>query len=114
MSQDGMDQDVLILDGGLSKALEDRGVDLTSALWTARLLDDAPEEISAVHRAHVQAGAQVATTASYQASVPSLVAAGMDRSRAEALITASVLLARDARDEMLEDPRPGSAWGTPG
>ena len=53
MSQDWMDQDVLILDGGLSNALD----------------------------------------------------------RAEALITASVLLARDARDEMLEDLGPDRPGG---
>jgi homocysteine S-methyltransferase len=58
---------VTILDGGLSNALEDRGHDLSSALWTARILRDAPDEIAAVHRAYFAAGAQVATTASYQA-----------------------------------------------
>ena len=30
----------VVLDGGLSNALEDRGHDLSSALWTARLLRD--------------------------------------------------------------------------
>ena len=41
-------KDVLVLDGGLSNALEDRGVDLSSDLWTARLLLDDPEQIAAV------------------------------------------------------------------
>lgn len=68
--------DVLVLDGGLSNALEDRGLDLSSDLWTARLLLDDPAQIAAVHRDYYLAGADVATTASYQASVPSLVAAG--------------------------------------
>jgi homocysteine S-methyltransferase len=98
LTEDG----VLILDGGLSNALEDRGADLSSELWTARLLRDAPDEIAAVHRAYFEAGAWVATTASYQASVPSLVAAGLSRSAAEGLITASVRVARDVRDEMAE------------
>ena len=31
----------VLLDGGLSNALEQRGHDLTDALWTARLLRDA-------------------------------------------------------------------------
>src|SRR4051794_33893673 len=35
-STDGMTP--LVLDGGLSNALEDRGHDLTDPLWTARLL----------------------------------------------------------------------------
>jgi homocysteine S-methyltransferase len=41
----------VVLDGGLSNALEDRGHDLSSDLWTARLLRDDPGEIVAVHRA---------------------------------------------------------------
>ncbi|MGD9959473.1 homocysteine S-methyltransferase [Nocardioides sp.] len=91
--------DLMILDGGLSNALEDRGLDLSSQLWTARLLRDAPEEIAAVHRDYFAAGARVATSASYQASVPSLVSAGMERQEAEGLITASVAIAQQARDE---------------
>ena len=58
--------DALVLDGGLSNALEDRGADLSSDLWTARLLTDDPDEIVAVHAAYFTAGADVATTASYQ------------------------------------------------
>ncbi|MDQ4054273.1 MAG: homocysteine S-methyltransferase family protein, partial [Actinomycetota bacterium] len=96
------EEGVVILDGGLSNALEDRGADLSSDLWTARLVRDAPHEIAAVHRAYFEAGAQVATTASYQASVPSLVAAGLSPAVATALITASVTIARDVRDEMAE------------
>ncbi|HEX7398033.1 MAG TPA: homocysteine S-methyltransferase family protein, partial [Propionibacteriaceae bacterium] len=52
----------MIIDGGLSNALADRGHVLADDLWTARLLRDAPEEILAVHRAYFDAGAQVATT----------------------------------------------------
>lgn len=91
---------VLVLDGGLSNALEDRGVDLSSDLWTARMLLDDPHEIAAVHREYFLAGADVATTASYQASVPSLVAAGLERAEAERLIATSVSVAREVRDEV--------------
>ena len=77
---------VTILDGGLSNALEDRGHDLSSALWTARLLRDDPGEIAAVHRAYFEAGADVATTASYQAS--------------NDLLGASVRIAREVRDDV--------------
>ncbi|MDQ2756474.1 MAG: homocysteine S-methyltransferase [Actinomycetota bacterium] len=90
---------LLVLDGGLSNALEDRGADLSSALWTARLLRDDPQEVVAVHWEYFAAGADVATTASYQASVPSLVAAGFGEQEARTLIRASVTLARQARDE---------------
>ena len=90
----------MIVDGGLSNALEDRGHDLSSDLWTAELLRDAPGEIAAVHRAYFDAGADVATTASYQASVPGFVRAGMSSAEAEALIRLSVAIARDVRDEL--------------
>ena len=89
---------VLVLDGGMSNALEGRGHDLSDELWTARLLRDAPAEIAAVHRAYFDAGAMVATTASYQADVAGLMRHGLGRSAAEALVRSSVTIARDVRD----------------
>jgi homocysteine S-methyltransferase len=91
---------VVVLDGGLSNALEERGHDLSGDLWTARLLRDAPSEIAAVHRAYFAAGARVATTASYQASIEGFTRLGISRADAEALIVHSVLLAREVRDQL--------------
>lgn len=96
----------VVLDGGLSTALEQGGADLSGALWTARLLAEEPGRIAAAHRAFFEAGAQVATTASYQASVEGLAAAGFDEAEARRLIRLSVTLARDVRDELSEE-RPG-------
>ena len=62
-------QRVVVLDGGMATELEARGNDLSSTLWSARLLADEPEAIVDVHRAFFAAGAQVATTASYQGSL---------------------------------------------
>lgn len=90
----------MILDGGLSNALTARGHDLSDALWTAALLRNAPAEIAAVHREYYRAGADVATTASYQASVPGLQGAGLSRAEAESLLRLSVTLAREVRDEV--------------
>jgi homocysteine S-methyltransferase len=90
----------MILDGGLSNALESRGHRLDDDLWTARLLRDAPEELAAVHRAYYLAGADVATTASYQASVEGYLRAGLDRDQAAALLRRSVTLALEVRDEL--------------
>ena len=95
----------MILDGGLSNALVARGHDLSDELWTARLLRDAPGEIAAVHRAYFEAGAEVATTASYQASVPGFERSGLSRREAEALVRRSVTLAREVRDELAGDGR---------
>src|ERR687889_664043 len=94
---------VVVLDGGMSNALEDRGHDLTGDLWTARLLRDAPEEIAAVHRTYFAAGARVATTASYQASIEGFTRLGVRRADAETLISNSVLLARKVRDDLAGD-----------
>jgi homocysteine S-methyltransferase len=67
---------------------------VSSALWSARLLRDDPAAVVAVHAAFAAAGAQVATTASYQATVEGFAAAGIDRAGALALVGRSVQLAR--------------------
>src|SRR3954471_519523 len=85
----------VVLDGGLSTELEARGNDVTSALWSARLLRDDPAAIVDAHAAFAAAGAQVLTTASYQATFPGFTAAGIGRAEAGALLTRSVGLARD-------------------
>ena len=89
---------VTILDGGLATELEGQGFDLSDRLWSARLLLTEPEAIETVHLAYFRAGARVATTASYQASVDGFVAAGFDRDTALAAIARSVAAARHARD----------------
>ncbi|MDG3008575.1 homocysteine S-methyltransferase [Rhodococcus sp. D2-41] len=96
---------VLIADGGLATTFEARGHDLSDGLWSARLLKDAPDEIVAVHRAFFEAGAVIATTASYQASLEGFVARGIAQIEATELLTRSVELARRARDEVASDGR---------
>ena len=95
--------DVVILDGGLATELEARGFDLSDRLWSARLLVADPDTIEDVHLAYFRAGARVATTASYQASVEGFAAVGLDRAVALSAIGTSVALARRARDRYQED-----------
>src|SRR3954471_22075332 len=85
----------VVLDGGLATQLEVQGHDLGSALWSARLLRDDPAAVVAAHAAFAAAGAQVATTASYQATFPGFAAAGIDEAEARRLMTRSVQLARE-------------------
>ncbi|MGH3400849.1 MAG: homocysteine S-methyltransferase [Streptosporangiaceae bacterium] len=94
---------VLVTDGGLATELEARGHDLSDALWSARLLMDAPGEITAAHLAFFRAGAVIATTASYQASFDGFAARGLDRAQATALMRRSVELAGQARAELAGD-----------
>jgi homocysteine S-methyltransferase len=89
----------MVLDGGLSTELEARGHDVSSALWSARLLRDDPAAIVAAHAAFAAAGAQVATTASYQATLEGFVAMGVSWHQAQALIERSVLLAREVQGD---------------
>lgn len=86
----------VLLDGGLATQLETQGYDLSSALWSARLLADQPEAIVEAHRRFFAAGAEVAITASYQASFEGFAAVGIDRRRAEHLLRRSVALAAAA------------------
>jgi homocysteine S-methyltransferase len=87
---------VTVLDGGFATELERRGHDLSDDLWSARLLRDDPDEVVATHLAFFRAGADVATTASYQASVEGFARHGLSRSEAEELLRDSVRLARIA------------------
>jgi homocysteine S-methyltransferase len=96
---------VLVADGGLATELEARGHDLSDSMWSARLLMDAPQEIKAAHLAFLQAGAVIATTASYQASFDGFAACGLSRSDAARLMRLSVKLARAACGEMADGVR---------
>jgi len=87
-----------VLDGGLATELAARGHDLSDALWSARLLADAPEAIEAVHLDYFEAGADVAITASYQASYEGFAARGLSIEDTDRLLQRSVALARSARD----------------
>ncbi|MGD9483836.1 homocysteine S-methyltransferase [Streptomyces sp. TRM70308] len=91
-------RETLVLDGGLSNQLADQGCDLTDALWSARLLADAPEQLRAAHAAYVAAGARVLITASYQASFEGFARRGVPRRTAAGLFARSVHLARAAAD----------------
>lgn len=91
--------DTLILDGALATELEARGCDLADALWSAKVLMENPELIYQVHYDYFAAGANVAITASYQATPLGFAARGLDSGQASALIRQSVALAQRARDD---------------
>lgn len=105
MAFEASNNTVLISDGGLATELEARGHDLSDDLWSARLLFDAPDEIVAAHRAFYDAGAAIATTASYQASFDGFAAGAISRDDAERLMRRSVELAAAARDQVGGDGR---------
>ena len=101
-----IEKETIILDGALATELEARGCDLDDALWSAKILHQQPGRIQEVHKDYFRAGADVAITASYQASLPGFKTAGFDELTARHLISQSVVLARQAREQVLaEQPR---------
>src|SRR5262245_10591377 len=96
--------DRLILDGALATELERRGADLRDPLWSAKLLLERPELIRQVHYDYFVAGADVATTASSQATFAGFAQRGLSEMQAADLMRLSVQLAQAARDEFWNDP----------
>jgi homocysteine S-methyltransferase len=97
-------QPFIVLDGALATELERRGVDLRDPLWSAKCLIESPRTIRAVHMDYFRAGADVATTATYQATFEGFERRGIGREQAERLMRDAVAIAADARDEFWADP----------
>jgi len=102
-------QGCLLLDGALATELEARGCDLADPLWSARVLLEAPQLIRQLHLDYLLAGADIMTTASYQATFAGLARRGLDQQQAAALLRLSVALAGQARDQFLAMQLPGRA-----
>jgi homocysteine S-methyltransferase len=92
-------QGYVVLDGALATELERRGADLDDPLWSAKILLESPELIQNVHYDYFVAGADVAITASYQATFPGFAQRGLDAEQAAELMRLSVHLADAARDQ---------------
>lgn len=101
----------LVLDGGLATELERRGADLRDPLWSARLLIEQPALIRAVHLDYFRAGADVATSASYQASFEGFARRGLGADEAAGLMRLSVQLACEARDAFWRETEAGAGAG---
>jgi homocysteine S-methyltransferase len=97
------DKELTILDGGLATELERRGHDVSGRLWSAEVLRTDPAAIEQLHYDYYAAGADVATSASYQASYEGFAAAGLGADETTALLTRSVELAIAARARYRRD-----------
>lgn len=87
---------VRVLDGAMATELEYLGANINGPLWSAHVLEDAPEKIVAVHRAYIEAGADCIETAGYQVSRMGYAEFGLAPDRADAALLRSVRLAREA------------------
>ena len=91
-------QGFVMLDGALATELERHGANLKHELWSAKMLIEAPEMIRQVSQDYLLAGADIITTATYQASFEGFEKVGIDRARAGNLMQLSVDLAMLARE----------------
>ncbi len=92
------DRGYVVLDGGLATTLEAGGADLNDPLWSARVLLEEPQRVAEVHRAFVEAGADVITTATYQATFEGLARRGLTEGEAADSMGLAVELAHRAAD----------------
>ena len=100
----------IVLDGAFSTELEKQGFAINDELWSAIALYKNPELVEAVHLSYYEAGADIVTSASYQATVDGFEKKGFSKEEAASLIQSSIALVQDARDEYLfsheEENRP--------
>ncbi len=91
----------IIIDGALASELQRRGCDLNDSLWSAKVLIEQPDLIRQVHYDYFKAGADCATTASYQASPLGFAKKGISLDESIKLIKKSVELAQQAKEQYL-------------
>ncbi|KAK2417600.1 homocysteine methyltransferase [Trifolium repens] len=89
-----------IIDGGLATELERHGADLNDPLWSAKCLISTPQSnlIRQVHLDYLENGADIITTASYQATIQGFKEKGFSNEEGENMLRRSVEIACEARD----------------
>jgi homocysteine S-methyltransferase len=90
---------IRVLDGGLATELERRGCDLSGPLWSAKILDTAPEIVRQVHLDYLRAGADCISTASYQVSRLGYSKLGRSEADVVGALRRSIEIATAAREE---------------
>ena len=99
--------DLILLDGGTGTELRERGVEIPchrTSIWSAQALVEVPDEVVAVHRAFIEAGAEVITACNYAVTPTLLEREGM-RQRVEELTLLALDLAERAREESGQEVR---------
>lgn len=96
----------LLIDGGLSNVLEDLGCNLNNELWVANLLASDPDALVKTHLAYLKSGANIISTASYQATIPGFMKLGLSKEESESLLLKSVDLAEIAVNDFVKSFKP--------
>lgn len=92
-----------VIDGGVATELSRQGLDLSDGLWSARVLIETPSAIERVHTEYFLAGADIAITASYQASYEGFAKRGLSAEQTNVLLRRAVELAQAARRRVLRE-----------
>jgi len=92
-----------LLDGGMGRELQRRGLAPVTGTWSAEALIAQPAVVRDIHRDFILAGAEIITTSNY-AVVPFMLARGGLEDRMEEMLAAALRLAGVARERV---GRPG-------
>ena len=87
---------MVVIDGGLSTALELLGADVSGSLWTAQTVVDNPALLERAHRSFVEAGSQIIATASYQCGQGQFESCGLTPAQSRQALLDTTLIARRA------------------
>ncbi|KAJ2450584.1 hypothetical protein EV183_004185 [Coemansia sp. RSA 2336] len=93
-----------VLDGGMGQLLADEATAMADGLWAAGVAARSPELVRSIHQQYLQAGADIITTATYQASASGYIAAGIAANNiaAQHAMAAAIQLAVDARNRHMD------------
>ncbi|KAJ2648929.1 hypothetical protein IWW42_005093 [Coemansia sp. RSA 1085] len=96
-----------VLDGGMGQLLADEATGISDELWAAGVAARSPGLVRSIHQQYLQAGADIITTATYQASASGYIAAGIaaDNVAAEHAMAAAIQLAVDARNRHMDSSK---------
>ncbi len=93
---------VYLLDGAMGTELQRRGVPTTLPLWSASALIDEVEVVTAIHKAYIDAGAEIVTTNTFRTNPRAFERAGVSESWRELALRAC-RAAAEARDACGKD-----------
>jgi homocysteine S-methyltransferase len=95
-------QEILLLDGGVSTEIRRRGVALDKNVWSGLTTKTNPDEVRQVHEDYIQAGAQIITANTYSTARHVLESINLGH-ESKLLNFKSVQLAQQARDDVAQE-----------
>ena len=84
----------VLLDGGLATELEHRGLNLDDPLWSGKALLENPDVIGSIHKEYLEAGSDIVTTATYQATYEGFAKRGCSENEYSELLRLSIAIAK--------------------